>query len=92
MAEMEAARGGAAARGYDATWRRLRAQHLRIHPACVHCGIIREDNNVDHIVPHRGDDALRLDPRNLQTLCRSHSSRKTASRDGGFGNPRRTTG
>ncbi|WP_341774765.1 HNH endonuclease [Burkholderia gladioli] len=26
----------------------------------------------DHVVPHRGDDRLRLDPANVQTLCKPH--------------------
>ncbi|VVD63703.1 hypothetical protein PPN31114_00236 [Pandoraea pneumonica] len=26
----------------------------------------------DHIVPHRGNDLLRLDPTNIQTLCKLH--------------------
>lgn len=45
--------------------------------------------DVDHIIPHRGDDALRLALSNLQTLCNVCHSRKTASEDGGFGNARK---
>ena len=33
---------------------------------------------VDHVVPHRGDERLFLDPSNLQTLCvRHHAGEKT---------------
>jgi 5-methylcytosine-specific restriction endonuclease McrA len=74
-------------RGYDHDWRRLRAQHLARHPLCVECekqGIINagtadKPNHVDHIVRHNGIGCpLRLDPSNLQTLCHSCHSRKTA--------------
>jgi hypothetical protein len=36
-------------------------------------------------VPHRGDNALRLDVRNLQLLCADEHSAKTVAEDGGFG-------
>ena len=42
--------------------------------------------DVDHIVPHRGDARLLYDENNLQSLCKSCHSRKTATEDGGFGN------
>jgi hypothetical protein len=38
----ERKRGSAAARGYDATWRKLRAEHLKAHPWCVECGVEAE--------------------------------------------------
>lgn len=79
-------RASSTLRGYDKAWIALRARHLREHPGCVVCGAIHHSNNVDHVVPHKGDDRLRLDPLNLQTLCARHHSRKTAAQDGGFGN------
>lgn len=85
----DAARDAAIARNYDTQWRALRAAHRRDHPRCIVCGVERRDNHVDHVRAHRGDDALRLDPRNLQTLCKQHHSGKTAKRDGGFGNERK---
>lgn len=65
---------------YDATWRRLRRQHLAAHPLCVHClaeGRLTEATEVDHVVhiavaPHR-----RLDPTNLQSLDKACHSKKT---------------
>jgi len=71
-------------RGYDREWRAIRARHLSDRPACARCGS-RTRLHVDHVRPHRGIDALRLDPANLQTLCVSCHSRKTATADGGFG-------
>jgi 5-methylcytosine-specific restriction protein A len=49
----------------------------------VACGARATD--VDHIIAHRGDDRLRLDPANLQSFCHAHHSSKTATEDGGFG-------
>ena len=83
----DAVRPNAAARGYDAVWQVLRAQHLAENPWCVKCE--RKATHVDHIVPHRGDDLLRLEPRNLQSMCPRCHSRKTVTEDGGFGNRRK---
>ncbi len=78
----------ASRRGYDATWRALRLAHLQENPTCVECE--KHDRTVaatvvDHIRAHRGDDALRLDPENLQSLCQSHHSAKTCRQDRGLG-------
>ncbi|MCC6797669.1 MAG: HNH endonuclease [Candidatus Hydrogenedentes bacterium] len=78
------ARPTASKRGYDAEWQKLRAQHLARQPACVKCGVVRENNHVDHIVPHRGDNRLRLNPNNLQTMCHSHHSQKRENNEKGF--------
>jgi 5-methylcytosine-specific restriction endonuclease McrA len=41
--------------------------------ACARRGVVEPLGNIgDHIVPHRGDDRLRLDPNNVQTLCKPH--------------------
>jgi len=81
----ERARASANERGYGAEWRRLRDAHLRAFPLCVECGM--PGNHVDHITPRArgGTD----DESNLQTLCATHHSQKTAAQDGGFGNRRR---
>jgi 5-methylcytosine-specific restriction protein A len=42
--------------------------------------------DVDHITPHKGNKELFYDVSNLQSLCHSHHSQKTAKEDGGFGN------
>jgi 5-methylcytosine-specific restriction enzyme A len=78
--------------GYnDAAWNRLRAEHLKREPWCRECrrkGRMTEAKLVDHIVPWRGNEALRLNPENLQSMCWPCHSRKTARQDGGFGNAR----
>ena len=55
------------------------------HSACLRAGKATQGSEVDHIIPHKGDQDLFWDADNLQTLCRSCHSTKTASEDGGFG-------
>ena len=61
-------------------WRRLRMQALhRDAFICRVCGVpVGHSGNVDHVKPHRGDWALFADLDNLQTLCQSCHSAKTA--------------
>lgn len=74
-ARFDKTRPSAAQRGLGADWRKLRADHLSAHPWCRRCGARAVE--VDHIVPRRQDPARRLDPTNLQSLCRScHSGAK----------------
>jgi len=78
-------RASAASRGYDRSWQKLRAAHLKLEPNCRMCGA--PGSHVDHILPKAkgGPD----DETNLQTLCAAHHSMKTAREDGGYGNQRR---
>lgn len=73
-------------------WKALRMMWLKSHPLCEECkrnGIPTTPATlVDHIEPHRGDWNLFMDPENLQSLCSSCHSKKTATEDGGFGNTR----
>ena len=62
-------------RGYGSEWRKVRNAYLYEHPLCVFC--LKEGKTVaagvvDHIVPHKGDQALMWDMGNLQSLCASH--------------------
>lgn len=86
-------RAKTAARGYGGAWQRARLGYLARHPLCVHClakGIVTASNEVDHIVPHRGDRVLFWDSdNNWQALCAPCHSVKTAAEDGGFGNRRK---
>ena len=68
---------------YGKEWRKVRADHLRLEPLCVDCG--RLATEVDHIIAiERGGSN---DHSNLASRCKRCHSRKTASIDGGFGNP-----
>ena len=70
------------------TWRRFRASVLLARPICEVPGCDTVATNVDHIVPRRLGDAD-FDVGNVQALCASCHSAKTAIRDGGFGRPHR---
>lgn len=76
-------RGSAASRGYGRRWKIVRDCYLAQHPFCA--DPYREHQQptmateVDHIEPHRGNTAKFWDFRNLQSLCKSCHSRKTAS-------------
>ena len=85
-------RGSACKRGYGRAWQRYRLRYLAEHPLCVSCesrGQIVPATVVDHIKPHKGDNALFWNPKNHQGLCVRCHNRKTASEDGGFGNERK---
>ncbi len=73
-ARFDKKRPSATARGLGADWRKLRAEHLKRHPNCAICGVREESMEVDHIVPRRVAPERRLDPTNLQTLCKFHHS------------------
>lgn len=67
-------------RGYDRHWQQLRRLVLSRQPLCVECeraGRVVTATEVDHIVPLAagGTDATE----NLQPLCHSCHSRKTAN-------------
>ena len=68
-------------RGYTSRWHRARVTYLVRHPLCVHClqhGLTEPSTQVDHIVPHRGDQEKFWDRTNWQGLCASCHSKKTA--------------
>ncbi len=61
-------------------WRKNRTLFLQEHPLCVQCD--KEDRLVvavivDHIIPRKVYDGDPFDWANLQSLCRSHHSKKT---------------
>src|SRR5690348_253640 len=64
------------ARGYDRTWERLRRMHLNARPWCKMCDELLNVATVaticDHVIPIEVDPSKRLDPDNLQSLCKAH--------------------
>ena len=71
---------------YGRRWRALRAAYLARNPICE-CGCGYPATVVDHRQPHNGNPALIYAWDNLQAMTKPCHDRKTASRDGGFGNP-----
>ena len=60
----------------------LRPQQLLEQPFCAECrrrGLRVRATDVDHVVDHKGDWSLFTDRSNLQSLCDSCHSRKTAA-------------
>lgn len=65
-------RASAHARGYDHRWQKARLTFLARFPLCSMCqklGRTVAATVVDHIVPHRGDQALFWNTTNWQPLC-----------------------
>lgn len=56
-------------------WYRLRHRQLQAEPCCKYCdelGHVVAATVVDHIKPHKGDEILFFNPKNLQSLCKQH--------------------
>ena len=72
-------------RGYDRNWRKVRLMVLNEEPLCRECtkeGRITPATEVDHI----DGNARNLWRENLQPLCKSCHSKKTAKEQGRWGN------
>lgn len=63
----DARRPSSRERGYTRQWEKARLDFLRHHPFCAMCG--NPSGVVDHVTPHRGDEALFWDWSNWQALC-----------------------
>lgn len=64
-------------RGYGARWAKAAKAFRYSNPMCIGCKAIGRDEIaevVDHIVPHKGDDALFWSEDNWQACCRWHHS------------------
>lgn len=86
------ARPTASERGYDAKWRRNSARFLKANPTCIDCGAPAQQ--ADHDPHTRAELIARGEPHPdawhwLKPRCTPCHSRKTATHDGGFGNPRK---
>ncbi len=79
-------RGSASRRGYGRRWQRLRKLVLAGEPLCRACaaeGRTTAATEVDHVTPLSAGGTN--EQANLQPLCKSHHSRKTAHEAGTFG-------
>jgi 5-methylcytosine-specific restriction enzyme A len=77
--QFNARRGTVTEQGYGTRWRKIRDYHIALEPLCREClgkGKTVAASEVDHIVPRAqgGTD----DDNNLQSLCKSCHSAKTA--------------
>jgi 5-methylcytosine-specific restriction endonuclease McrA len=77
-------RAGSYERGYDAAWRRVRADFLAAFPRCVGYGPRQgkcdgRATEADHVVAVRDAPHLRLHWSNLRPYCKSCHSRRTAT-------------
>ena len=87
--EQESRRESSSKRGYNSRWQKARLTYIKHNPLCVHClaeGITKLATDVDHIIPHKGSQALFWQTSNWQALCHECHSIKTATEDGGWGN------
>lgn len=67
---------------YDHRWRKIRNAYITRHPLCEHCqqdGCVTPAQEVDHIIPLENGGTH--DEANLQALCKSCHSSKTARED-----------
>jgi 5-methylcytosine-specific restriction protein A len=61
-------------------WQSLRLYKLSIDPLCEEClkqGLTEPATEIDHIIALQDNWSLRLSLDSLQSLCRSHHSKKT---------------
>lgn len=80
--QYDRSRGTAASRGYDSAWSRFAKVYRTQHPLCAACerqGRVAPTEQVDHIIPLTTWSGTKYDPVNLQGLCRSCHTRKTAA-------------
>lgn len=66
-------------------WQAFRKAVLKERPVCEVKGCGYAAVHLDHIVSI-GKGGATLSRENVQALCKSHHSQKTAKQDGGFGN------
>mgnify|MGYP001609994063 CR=1 FL=1 len=52
-------------------WRKVRAEYLKLHPACAVCGETKKNVEVHHVRPFNLFPKLECSPENLETLCES---------------------
>jgi 5-methylcytosine-specific restriction endonuclease McrA len=62
--------------GYDKAWRTLRDLFIHAHPQCSMPGCTKQAEIVHHVIPTSEAMHLRLDERNLRSLCRACHGRE----------------
>lgn len=69
-ARFDKTRPTARERGYTAEWERESKAFLKDNPKCKRCD--QAATIVDHVQPHKGNQALFWNRANWQPLCRTH--------------------
>lgn len=78
-------RGGGRARGYDKKWARTRGAYLYRHPTCEEHGCEKDATDVHHKDGRGPNGPNGHKWANLEALCHSHHSKRTAlEQPGGF--------
>lgn len=75
MPMYEQERQSAKRRGYDQRWHAEAAKFKRLHPVCLGCAAVGKRNRtevVDHVEPHKGDQAKFWNRAMWQPACRWH--------------------
>ena len=75
---IETARPNSVARGYDAKWKLIRAEKIKLNPFCEDCaalGYKRAATEVHHMVKIAAGGTNHL--QNLRSLCRSCHQKRT---------------
>ena len=70
---MDGRRGGSRSRGYSVRWEKAATTFKARHPQCLGCQAVGEFSAtavVDHVVPHKGDQARFWDTAMWQPACR----------------------
>ena len=72
-------------RGYGYKWQKAREGHLLSEPLCRMCKELDRRavpaTVVDHITPHRGDQAIFWDRNNWRSLCKHHHDSESQKKD-----------
>ncbi len=68
-------------------YKKARLEFIYKNPFCNSVGCNKLTEILDHIKAHCGNERLFWDENNWQPKCKSCHDRKTATHDGGFGNP-----
>lgn len=75
MPTYEQARGSSRERGYTSRWDKASATFKQHHPLCRGCLALGKQvptEVVDHVVPHKGNQAIFWDSSKWQSACRWH--------------------
>lgn len=80
-------RGSSTQQGYGARWRKARLHFITRNPLCAECqrqGKTTAANEVDHVIPWKGDLEKFWNENNWEAKCKPCHSAKTAKENNGI--------